>query len=85
MQMSTNYTRRFVGEELIYELKIKDSKSRENDLHTFSQDGYWCEWFVRNYDGIVTNAVSVTDEQCEVIVYPTIAEAETGAKDFLKI
>jgi hypothetical protein len=83
--MSTSYTRRFVGEELIYELRIKESKSRVNDLHTFSQSGYWCEWAIKNYNGVLRNAVSVTDDQCEVIVYPTIAEAEAGAKQFLNI
>jgi hypothetical protein len=83
--MSTNYTMRFVGEELIYELRINDSKSRVDDLHTFSQSGFWCEWAIKNYNGVERNIVSVTDDQCEVIVYPTIAEAEDGAKKFLSI
>ena len=83
--MGTNYTRRFVGEELIYELKIKDSKSKLNDLHTYCQNGYWCEWSIKNYNGRLTSVVSVTDDQCELIVFPTISDAEAGAKQFLSI
>jgi hypothetical protein len=69
----------------IYELRIKDSKAKISDFHTFCQDGYWCEWAIKNYDGMVTNTVSVTDDHYAIIVYPTIAAAEAGATCFLSL
>lgn len=83
--MNTNYTRRFVEHNFVYEVKITTSKSKANDLHTYSQDGFWCSVMILDEDGSAAGELSVTDDNCEVIVYPTVEAAETGARKFLSI
>lgn len=83
--MDTNHTRRFVEQDFVYEVKIAKSKSKTNDLHTYSQDGFWCRVAILDQHGSTTGELSVTDDNCEVIVYPTIEAAESGAKKFLSI
>jgi hypothetical protein len=80
-----NYMERFEDEGFVYELTVKPSAVVEN-LHTYSQgDGYCCRWTITGKQNHLTRELSVTDDECEVIVYNTIEAAVQGARDFLSI
>ena len=83
--MKSDYTRRFVQHGLLYEVKIRPSKAKVDDLHTYSQNGYWCSVMIIDQNGFTAGKLPVTDDDCGVIVYPTVEAAENGAKKFLSI
>jgi hypothetical protein len=80
-----NHKERFEDEGFVYELVVKTSAGNQN-LHTYSQGaGYYCQWIIKGKQKHLTREVAVTDDACEVIIYPTVEAAVRGAKDFLSI
>jgi hypothetical protein len=81
-----NHKEKFEDEGFVYELTIKPSAVKQENLHTDSQgSGYFCQWTILEKQKHFKQEVAVTDDECEVIVYSTIEAAVRGAKDFLSI
>jgi hypothetical protein len=81
-----NYKEKFEDDGFIYELTVQATDEQREDLFTYSQgSGYCCGWIITGKQNNLTRELSVTNDDCEVIVYHTVEAAVKGAKDFLSI
>jgi hypothetical protein len=81
-----NYHHKFEDEGFVYELSVRPSAEKRENLYTISQgNGFFCRWLITGKQTQVVREVSVTDDACEVIVFHSVEAAVRGAKEFLNI
>ena len=80
------YVEKFEDEGFLYELSVEPSNDNVTHLYTYSQgSGFYCRWNITEKNHNKQNIVSVTDDDCEIIIFDTVESAIKGAKDFLNI
>jgi hypothetical protein len=80
------YVEKFEDEGFVYELSVEPSNENTAHLYTFSQgSGYYCRWNIIEKNHHKENVVSVTDDECELIIFDSVESAIKGAKDFLSM
>jgi hypothetical protein len=85
-QDDMKYVEKFEDEGFVYELNVEAVSQSSSHLYTISQgSGYQCRWDIAQKDKEHHNIVSVTDDQCEVIIFDSVESAIKGAKAFLSI
>lgn len=81
-----NYQEKFEDEGFVYELNIQPSAEKREHLFTISQgQGFYGRWLITGKQTDVTREVSVTDNDCELIVFQSVEAAVRGAKEFLDL
>ena len=81
-----NYRQKFEDEGFVYELTVQPSAEKREHLYTISQGkGFFCHWIITVKESQVVREVSVTDDDCEVIVFASVEAAVKGAKEFLDL
>lgn len=81
-----DYREIFEDDGFVYELKVLPSNDIMARLHTFAKgDGFLGEWTIIQKQDHVARHVCVTDDNCDVIVYNSVAEAVAGSKEFLSL
>ena len=79
------YKRTFESEGILYELVIQDAGTRPDDVHTYTVEGFWCQWSITGKQGHVTKELPVTNDECEVIIFSSLDEAVNGARQFISL
>lgn len=80
------YVEKFEDEGFLYELNVEPSNQNSSHLYTCSQgSGFYCRWSIIGKNQSQKNVVSVTDDECELIIFDSVESAIKGAKDFLNI
>ena len=80
------YSEKFEDEGFVYELSVEPSNENNSHLYTHSQgSGFYCRWNIIGKNHRHENIVSVTDDECELIIFDSVESAVKGAKDFLSI
>ena len=80
------YSEKFEDEGFVYELSVEPSNENNSHLYTHSQgSGFYCRWNIIEKNHRHENIVSVTDDECERIIFDSVESAVKGAKDFLSI
>jgi hypothetical protein len=78
------YVEKFEDEGFVYELNVEPSIENSSHLYTYSQgSGFHCRWNIMEKNQQHMNVVSVTDDECEIIIFDSVESAIKGAKDFL--
>jgi hypothetical protein len=81
-----NYQQKFEDEGFVYELTVQPAAEKRGHLYTISQgDGFFCRWVITVKQTNVVREVSVTDDDCEMIIFHSVEAAVNGAKEFLHI
>jgi hypothetical protein len=81
-----NYVEKFEDDGFSYELSVEPARHDHPHLFTFSQgEGYYCRWNIVDKGHQEKSTISVTDDQCELIVFDSVESAVKGAKDFLSM
>lgn len=82
-----SYQEKFEDEGFVYELNIQPSAEKREHLYTISQgNGFFGRWIIRGKQSPhVVRELSVTDEDCEVIVFQSVEAAVRGSKKFLDL
>lgn len=86
MNDNMKYVEKFEDDGFVYELNV--SRSNENHPHLFTDSqgaGYYCRWNIVEKHRDEKNVVSVTDDDCELIIFESVESAIKGAKDFLAL
>jgi hypothetical protein len=80
------YVEKFEDEGFVYELNVEPSSQHNSHLYTYSQgSGFYCRWNIVGKNQHQESVVSVTDDECELIIFDSVESAIKGAKDFLSI
>jgi hypothetical protein len=80
------YREKLEDEGFVYELTVQPSGEKREHLYTLSQgQGFYGRWLIRGKDSHAVDEVSVTDQDCEVIVFQSVEAAVAGAKQFLDL
>jgi hypothetical protein len=80
------YVEKFEDDGFLYELNVEPSPGNSSHLYTYSQgEGFYCKWNIIEKNHHQENVVSVTDDECELIIFDSVESAIRGAKDFLNI
>lgn len=85
-QDDMKYVEKFEDEGFVYELSVEPARGESPHLFTYSQGkGFRCSWDIVKKDEPYHDIISVTDDQCEVIIFDSVESAIKGAKDFLSM
>lgn len=81
------YVEKFEDEGFVYELNVEPSNENiQHHLYTYSQGaGFYCRWNIIGKTKQQANVVSVTDDECELIIFDSVESAIKGAKAFLDL
>ena len=81
-----SYQQKFEDDGFVYELTVQPSAEKREHLYTISQgEGFFCRWVITVKQSQIVREVSVTDDDCEVIVFSSVEAAIKGAKEFLSL
>ncbi|HEY0741318.1 MAG TPA: hypothetical protein VGD40_07650 [Chryseosolibacter sp.] len=80
------YVEKFEDDGFVYELSVSPSSDNNPHIYTASQGfGYYCRWNIVEKNHAKRNVVSVTDDDCELIIFESVESAVKGAKAFLNL